>query len=168
MSSSHVEVQLMIMKYFREKPWGFPIFLSAQDQSIPDFWYRFPPKSEFMVSSPSFLSPFLISEVAKENAEDRSRMLLQAIAAARAGQCLMEDGAPIQFFVVAIYLCANLTAERYVVAHIRPNRQVYCFIHRLFVFTHREARFPFRRKILILAGQTMRSHSFVKCITLLR
>jgi len=44
-------------------------------------------------------------------------MLLQAIAVARAGQFLMVDGALKPFFVVAIYLCANLTAERYVITN---------------------------------------------------
>jgi hypothetical protein len=42
-------------------------------------------------------------------------MLLEAIAVARAGQYLARQG---QFFVVAVYLRANLIAERYVVANI--------------------------------------------------
>jgi len=46
-------------------------------------------------------------------------MLLQAIAVARAGQYLIQAGS--QFFVVAIYLRANLIAERYIIAHIAPE-----------------------------------------------
>ena len=68
-----------------------------------------------MVASTSFLCPFIISEVVSNEKEtDRHRMLLQAIATARAGQYLMKAGE--QFFVVAIYLPANLIAERYIVA----------------------------------------------------
>jgi hypothetical protein len=42
-------------------------------------------------------------------------MLLQATAVARAGQYLMKADTPMRFFVVAVYLRADLTAERYVV-----------------------------------------------------
>ncbi|KAG1766756.1 kinase-like domain-containing protein [Suillus placidus] len=77
-----------------------------------------------MVSSPLFYFPFLVCEViSQKKEEDRYRMLLQAITAARAGQFLMVDGAPKPFFVVAIYLCANLTAERYVVTHTTPTEE---------------------------------------------
>jgi hypothetical protein len=42
-------------------------------------------------------------------------VILQATAVARAGQYLMEAGAPMRFFVVAVYLRTDLTTERYVV-----------------------------------------------------
>ncbi|OAX31265.1 hypothetical protein K503DRAFT_787947 [Rhizopogon vinicolor AM-OR11-026] len=105
----------MIMKCFREKAWGFPIFVSTRDQ--PNAWCQFRPRSDFMVSSRLFLCPLLISEVVSQgNEQDRYRILLQATAVARAGQYLIQAGS--QFFVVAIYLRANLIAERYIVAHI--------------------------------------------------
>ena len=61
--------------------------------------------------------------ISQEKEEDRYRMLLQAIAVARAGQFLKVDGAPKPFFVVAIYLCANLTAERYVITNTTPTEK---------------------------------------------
>lgn len=101
-----------------------------------------------MVSSPSFLFPFLISEVISQGDErDRYRMLLQAIAVARAGQYLMRAGAPMRFFVVAVYLRANLTAERYVVTtesdtnteredRTEPRQKVCHSVHPPFCFPH--------------------------------
>jgi len=59
-----------------------------------------------MVSSPLFFFPFLACEaISQKKEEDQYRMLLQAIAVARAGQFLMVDGALKTFFVVAYYLC---------------------------------------------------------------
>jgi hypothetical protein len=73
-----------------------------------------------MVTSTSSLCPLLISEVvSQKNESDRFRMLIQAIAVARAGQYLMKAGE--EFFVVAIYLRANLIAERFVVAQIESD-----------------------------------------------
>jgi hypothetical protein len=113
----------MIMKCSREKAWGFPIFLTTEGQ--PDAWCQFRPRSDLMVSLRSFLCPLLISAVVSQNDEaDRYRMLLQAIAVARAGQYLIRQGAQIQFFVVAIYLKANLIAERYIIANIGGTREV--------------------------------------------
>ncbi|OJA13562.1 hypothetical protein AZE42_13275 [Rhizopogon vesiculosus] len=110
-------------EFKQEKPWGFPIFLSTEHQ--PDSWCQFRPRSDFMVSSRLFLCPFLISEIVSQDDEaDRYRMLLQAIAVARAGQYLIRHGSPMRFFVVAIYLRANLTAERYIVTNIGPEREV--------------------------------------------
>lgn len=65
-------------------------------------------------------------------------MLLQAIAAARVGQHLIREGAQIQFFVVAIYLCANLTAERYVVANIGQGKEVRRSVRCLFFSQKRQ------------------------------
>ncbi|KAG1734454.1 uncharacterized protein EDB91DRAFT_1250976 [Suillus paluster] len=110
-------------EFSQEKPWGFPIFLGTPD--LPDARCKFRPRSDFMVLSPKFLCPFLISEVvSQEKEEDQYRMLLQAITVARAGQYLIRKGAPVHFFVVAIYLRANLTVERYVVANIGLQRQI--------------------------------------------
>ena len=121
------------MTCFREVPWQFPIFLSTPAQL--DSWCQFHPRSDFMISSRSFLFPFLISEVIlQRNEQDRYRMLLQAIAVARAGQYLMEAGAPMRFFVVAVYLHADLTVERYVVTHTGPGRKVCRSVHPPFVF----------------------------------
>ncbi|KAG2134466.1 hypothetical protein DEU56DRAFT_809215, partial [Suillus clintonianus] len=99
----------------QEMPWNFPIFIDTHNR--PESWYQFHPRSDLIVSSPLSCFPFLFCEIiSQKEEEDRYRMLLQAITVARAGQFLMGDGAPKPFFVVAIYLRANLTAERYVVS----------------------------------------------------
>lgn len=72
-----------------------------------------------MVASPLFSVPFVISEMiseSKENKEnDRSRMLVEAIALARAGQFLLKSTSEKRFFVVAICLDISLVASRYIV-----------------------------------------------------
>lgn len=118
-----------------------------------------------MVSSRSFLCPFLISEVVSQKDEqDRCRMLVQAIAAARAGRYLIREGAEIQFFVVAIYLRANLTVERYVVANIGQGMQVCRSCRGFIFFPHGKIRFTLPRKISTLPRQMVQSHSLAKCI----
>jgi hypothetical protein len=98
--------------------WDFPIFLDTLQTS--QAWCKFRPISDFMVTSTSSHCPLLISEVvSEENESDRFRMLIQAIAVARAGQYLMKPGE--EFFVVGIYLRANLIAERFVVAQIESD-----------------------------------------------
>ncbi|OAX31342.1 hypothetical protein K503DRAFT_95642 [Rhizopogon vinicolor AM-OR11-026] len=98
-------------EFKQEKPWGFPIFLSTEYH--PDPWCQFRLRSDFIVSSRLFLCPSLISEIVSQDDEaDRYRMLLQAIPIARAGQYLIRYGSPMLFFVVAVYLRANLTTER--------------------------------------------------------
>jgi hypothetical protein len=78
-----------------------------------------------MVSSKSSLCPFIVSEVvSQENESDRWCMLVQAIAIARAGQYLMKTGK--RFFVVAIYLRKNLTAERFIVAQSQGEKVRHC------------------------------------------
>ncbi|KAI5988876.1 hypothetical protein EDC04DRAFT_2912387 [Pisolithus marmoratus] len=73
-------------------------------------------KSDLMVSSQGHLIPFFVSEVISMKSEDdRFRMLLQAIAAARAGKILLKKTAERKFFVVAVYLNKNMIASRYIV-----------------------------------------------------
>ncbi|KAF8870823.1 hypothetical protein BD779DRAFT_509490 [Infundibulicybe gibba] len=106
--------------YKQQRPLSFPIFLSQSDQ--PEAWCKYTPTPYFMAlskfgSTPEFKFefPLIISEVgSKEDESGRQRMLLQAIAFSRAGQYLMKPDK--QFYMVAIYLRADMTAERYVVA----------------------------------------------------
>ena len=58
-------------------------------------------------------------------------MLVEAIAIARAGQYLMKAGK--RFFVVAIYLRKNLTAERFIVAQSQDEKVRRRVDHTLFV-----------------------------------
>jgi len=98
----------------REKSWGFPIFV--RPSSVLDYWTRFTPRSDWMVVSPQYDIPFVISEViSQEQQQDRSRMLIQAIALARTGQFLMQSTSKRRFFVVAIYVDAHMVASRYIV-----------------------------------------------------
>lgn len=79
-----------------------------------DNWRKFTPNSDFSVISKAFLCPFIIAEIVSQpQQKDRYRMLVEGIAAVRAGRYLSKSDAP-RFFVVAIYLTANLHAERYI------------------------------------------------------
>ncbi|OJA10851.1 hypothetical protein AZE42_06128, partial [Rhizopogon vesiculosus] len=111
------------LKFNMKVPWEFPMFVNTS--LMPSSWHKFLPQSYSMVSSSSFLFPFLMSEVPSDESDlGRSRMLLQTIPVARAGQYLMKVGAPMQFFVVGIYLHADLTVERFIVVQTGPGRQV--------------------------------------------
>ncbi|KAI6012997.1 kinase-like domain-containing protein [Pisolithus marmoratus] len=102
------------VKYETEMPWGFPIFVGTREAL--DVWRKYRPKSDLMVSSQGHLIPFFVSEVISMKSEDdRFRMLLQAIAAARAGKILLKKTAERKFFVVAVYLNKNMIASRYIV-----------------------------------------------------
>jgi len=98
----------------REMNWQFPLFIHQQDNT--DTFCKFHPRSDFGVVHPEYLCPLVISEtISDENESDRWRMLIEAIAAARAGHFLMKSDAEEHFFVVAIYLRRSLEAERYIV-----------------------------------------------------
>jgi len=99
---------------YREMNWKLPLFVHQLDNT--DAFYQFHPKSDFGVVHPEYLCPLVISETnSEENESDRWRMLIEAIAAARAGHFLMKSDAEEHFFVVAIYLRRSLEAERYIV-----------------------------------------------------
>ncbi|KAF9230540.1 kinase-like domain-containing protein [Melanogaster broomeanus] len=103
----------------RKLSWEFPIFISTRAE--PNSWRKFTPNSNLSVTSPGFVCPFVLCEVISDpNEMDRWRMLSEAIAATRAGYFLMGDG----FFIVAIYLRSNLTAERYLVMQTDPDGKV--------------------------------------------
>ena len=69
-----------------------------------------------MVISPQYKIPFIISEVISVKREKtRSRMLVEAIALARVGHFLLKPTPKKKFFVVAIYVNANMVATRYIV-----------------------------------------------------
>ncbi|KAI6006171.1 hypothetical protein F5J12DRAFT_832652 [Pisolithus orientalis] len=102
------------IKYETEMPWGFPIFIGNRDAA--DALRKYRPKSDLMATSARHLTPFFVSEVISlKQEDDRFRMLLQAIAAARAGKMLLKETAERKFFVVAVYLNKHLVASRYIV-----------------------------------------------------
>ncbi|KAG8220023.1 hypothetical protein J3R82DRAFT_1034 [Butyriboletus roseoflavus] len=78
-----------------------------------------------MVMTPTYQIPFVISEVIPNKQEsDRSRMLVEAIALARAGNFLLRSTSKRSFFVVAIYVGAKMNASRYIVMQTgRGNTQ---------------------------------------------
>jgi hypothetical protein len=106
-------------------PWKFPIMLATREQ--PSNWCQTKPKSDFSVISDDFLCPFMLCEVISEvNEEDRWRMLVQATATVRVGYHLQKSHSQHgPFFVVAIYLRASLTAERYIVMQTASNGKVW-------------------------------------------
>jgi len=106
--------------YHEQMPWRFPLFVSSTEAV--DSWRKFTPNSDFSVVSKMLLCPFIIAEIVSDPREkDRYRMLLEGIAAARAGQHLSKSDAP-KFFVIAIYLTANLHAERYILMEAASGR----------------------------------------------
>ena len=69
-----------------------------------------------MVFSSQFDIPFVICEVISDRWQgDRSRMLIEATALARVGQCLLRPTSQKKFFVVAIYVDGNMVVSRYIV-----------------------------------------------------
>lgn len=69
-----------------------------------------------MVFSPQFDIPFVICEVVSDRWQsDRSRMLVQATALARTGRFLLRSSSKKKFFVVALYVDANMVVSRYIV-----------------------------------------------------
>ena len=50
-------------------------------------------------------------------------MLVQAIAVARAGQYLLKSTSEKRFFVVAIYVNADMVASRYIVMQTNPSNE---------------------------------------------
>ncbi|KIM53127.1 hypothetical protein SCLCIDRAFT_459901 [Scleroderma citrinum Foug A] len=102
------------VRYQPEMNWKFPLFIRRRDNT--NALCRFYPRSDFGVAHPEYLCPLVVSETFyEENESDRWRMLIEAIAAARAGHFLMKSDAEERFFVVAIYLRRSLEAERYIV-----------------------------------------------------
>ncbi|KAN0081585.1 hypothetical protein V8E55_009209, partial [Tylopilus felleus] len=62
-------------KYNQEKSWGFPIFVDTS--STMNVCRKFTPRSDWMVISPQFRIPFIISEVISNKTQnDRWRMLV--------------------------------------------------------------------------------------------
>ncbi|KIJ05250.1 hypothetical protein PAXINDRAFT_103854 [Paxillus involutus ATCC 200175] len=135
--------------HFRaDLPWQFPIFLNTEDEPT---WCKFTPKSDWSITSPNFLCPFVICEVVSIRSEaDRWRMLVEAIPIARAGYQLMKRRSSRDFFVVAIYLRANLTAERYIVAQTDPSGKV-SITKKNFVLTEPQDAVSFFREMYNLS-----------------
>ncbi|KAF9232033.1 hypothetical protein BU15DRAFT_67820 [Melanogaster broomeanus] len=79
---------------------------------------------------------------------DRWRMLSEAIPATRAGYFLMGDG----FFIVAIYLRSNLTAERYLVMQTDPDGEV-CIAQKDFKLTDSDEAIDFLREMYNLTAK---------------
>ena len=97
--------------------------------AAPDNWRKFTPNSDFSVMSKAFLCPFIIVEIVSQP-QDRYRMLVEGVAAVRAGQYLSNSDTH-RFFMVAIYLTADLHAEWYILTEGgsgSSNKQVHHMI----------------------------------------
>ncbi|KAH0825996.1 hypothetical protein J3R83DRAFT_7465, partial [Lanmaoa asiatica] len=101
-------------KYQQDTSWGFPIFVEATNPL--NTFRKVVPRSDCMIISSQFQIPFVICEVISDKHErDRSRMLVQAVALARTGQFLLRPASTKKFFVVAIYVDADMVVSRYIV-----------------------------------------------------
>lgn len=77
---------------------------------------KYTPKSDISVLLQELDLPLIIGEIVSQtNEQDRYRMLLHAIALARLVVELRRPESTARPFIVAIYLTANLTAERYII-----------------------------------------------------
>lgn len=94
--------------------WKFPLFLSCPVMSgLP---LKCTPRSDSSVWHQKLDSPLIIAEVISiKNEQDRYRMLLQAIALACLLFELRKPNSGAHPFIVAVYLTATMTAERYIV-----------------------------------------------------
>ncbi|KAF8452259.1 hypothetical protein L210DRAFT_3517879 [Boletus edulis BED1] len=107
-------------EYWQDALWSFPMFVEAANP--PNAFRKFVPKSDCMVVSSRLEIPFLICEVISHKYEhDRSRLLIQATVLARTGQLLLQPTSMKKFFVVAIYVDANMVASRYIVMQDRDG-----------------------------------------------
>ncbi|KAL6305209.1 hypothetical protein BKA93DRAFT_780468, partial [Sparassis latifolia] len=112
------------LEYKEQLSWNFPMFIATCGMAEP--WRKFTPDSDFGVISRTHLCPFVISDViSQKHEQDRHRMLLEAIVAARTGSYLLKDRSQSRFFVVAVYLAASLCASRYIVTEADSGRQVH-------------------------------------------
>ncbi|KAF9219008.1 hypothetical protein BS17DRAFT_468424 [Gyrodon lividus] len=135
----------MRLTFTRELSWDFPIFISTPTE--PNNWCKFTPNSDISVTSPGFLCPFVLCEVVSDATEtDRWRMLIEAIAAVRAGYHITKCGSADDFFVVAIYIRAHLTAERYILVQPASNGKV-SFAQRDFDLTDSDEAVDFLREM---------------------
>ncbi|KAH0831420.1 hypothetical protein J3R83DRAFT_14092, partial [Lanmaoa asiatica] len=100
-------------EYQQNRSWGFPIFVDAIDP--PNAFRKLVPRSDCMIFSPRFDIPFVFCEVVSDKPEsDRSRMAVQATALARTGQFLLRSRSRRKFFVVALYVDADMVVTRYI------------------------------------------------------
>ncbi|KAI5992897.1 kinase-like domain-containing protein [Pisolithus albus] len=148
------------IKYETEMPWGFPIFIGTSYSA--HSWRKYTPKSNLVVSSAGHLIPFFVSVISMASEEDRFRMLLQAIAVARAGKKLLKNTSERNFFVVAVYLSEKMVASRYIVMQTgrdaedpdRVYQRKAVSIHRNdFDLTDRTKAIEFVREMYNLVGE---------------
>ncbi|GBE81004.1 hypothetical protein SCP_0307270 [Sparassis crispa] len=103
------------LQYKEQLSWQFPMFVTRRDSL--GHVQKFHPNSDFSVVLREFQCPVILSEVVSQKDEnDRYRMLVEAIVAARVGKYLLKPTSRKQFFVIAIYLTAFLEVERYIVS----------------------------------------------------
>ncbi|KAL6298582.1 hypothetical protein BKA93DRAFT_47137 [Sparassis latifolia] len=111
------------LQYKEQLSWSFPMFIATRGMTEP--WRKFTPDSDSDVISRTHFCPFVISDVmSQKHEQDRHRMLLEAIVAARTGSYLLKDRSQSRFFIVAVYLAASLCASRYIVTKADSGRQV--------------------------------------------
>ncbi|KAF8554809.1 hypothetical protein OG21DRAFT_1018327 [Imleria badia] len=107
-------------RYKEEQSWSFPLFVDTP--SMRDDWKTYTPRNDCMVVSPQHGIPFIISEVISDVKEsDCWRMLVEASALARAGQFLLKSTSKKRFFIVALYVDANMVVSRYIVMQSGDN-----------------------------------------------
>ena len=137
---------------------------------LTDLPWKYTPRNDFCVwfETSKFAFPLILGEIVSDprQGKDRFRMLLQAVALARAIFALRKAGSAQYPFIVAVYLTQNMTAERYIVMKVRseePDKVVHRFSINaiLFIFL----RFLSPRKYLILLKKMVLLPSSARCTT---
>lgn len=103
----------MFILFFRQTPWKFPLFVSCPLFEHHGFPRQYTPTSDFSVWFRELDFPLIVGQF-QTSEQNRYPMLLHAIALARLVVELLRPGSTTRPFIVAIYLTANLTAERYI------------------------------------------------------
>ena len=95
-----------------------------QSAKSSDVFRTLTPRSDCMVISPEWAIPFVICEVISDKYEnDRSRMLIHAIALARTGHSFLKSSSQRKFFVVALYVNADMVVTRYIAMQTKGGNE---------------------------------------------
>lgn len=126
LSVEFVEMSISDLFLPRHPSLDFPLVVT---QVTTNFQRRHMSSSHFNLVSKLHSCHYLIGEIFSEPSEqDRYRMLLQAMTAARVGKYLTNADDARPFVAMAIYVTEHLVAERYLVAQLGNGQNVSEFI----------------------------------------
>ncbi|KAH9932993.1 kinase-like domain-containing protein [Fomitopsis serialis] len=136
------------LTYEEQSQWRFPILIH---DPVSGDWVTLKPKNDWSVTSVAYKCPLIISEVvSQDNVEDRWRMLVEAIVAARVGHHLRKTTSQKPFFVTAIYFTKQLEAEVYVLHQASSTEPRVNYFKTTFELSYDSDAVNFLRSLYIL------------------